>query len=81
MGFVFKNTESGEIANEISELIGVTATSLNSNISSSCDSRISLILSLGRQDVEGWTTEISLCELLDSMTYVEQNGSKSTEIV
>ena len=36
---------------------------------------------MGRQDVEGWTTEISLCGLLSTLTYVGDEQEERGNVV
>lgn len=63
MGYIFlKGDEKRNELYEIQEL---------HNASQTFDDDIDILLTLGRQDVEGWTTKINLRELLDTMQYVK----------
>ena len=66
MGYIFlKGNEKSNELYEIQQLRSANET---------CDDDVNILLTLGRQDVEGWTTKINLHDLLNSMQHVRYSG-------
>lgn len=63
MGYIF--LKGDKKSNELYEIQPLQ------NESDVCNDDVNILLTIGRQDVEGWTTKINLRELLDSMQYVK----------